>query len=703
MSKIFLFSLLGLGTGSLIAGVAIALVAFYRGAGVINLAAGAIAMLAGFAFWRLRGGSASAGAAGGAAVKGFAFDTVPALLLTLVICVLIGLFFEFVIFRPLRNSPPLAKLIGTLGILLLAQAGMQLWFGGAPQTEPSILPANTTVTLFDVAVPIDRFILTGIVLGAALLLTALYRWTSFGLATRAAAENEVSAMLTGLSPNRLSVINAVMACVIAGMLGVFAAPLISLDTQNLPLIVVPALAAALLAGFTSVLGACFAGLLIGVGENLLYYASVQSWFPQDSGTPLPGVQDLLVFLLILGAMYWRGAKLPGRGELVERRLPLAPRPERLLRPALIATVLGVVALIFLPFDFRQSLMNSMIGTILVLSLVLVTGFVGQVSVMQLALSGGAGLVVSHLAVNAGIGFPFGLIFAAIAATVLGLLTAVSALRVRGVTLAVVTLAAAVTIQNFVFSNSTWGAGLTGAPVPQPNILGFDIGSTATFKGLDGLIPSPVLGFVILAFAVLLCLFVSNVRRGGLGQRMLAVRSNERAAAAVGIDVRNVKLVAFGIGACIAGVAGALYGYNFSGISADRFSALTALSLIAFAYIGGITMVSGALLAGFMAVQGISQYALQKWFGLNGSWALLFAGVALIANVVFVPAGGAGMQYAKTQRKKALKAAGIPTPNLAQKVWGLATVGRGAAPAAAAVADAESPVVDQTPAGTIIEP
>ncbi len=106
MSKIFLFSLLGLGTGSLIAGVAIALVAFYRGAGVINLAAGAIAMLAGFAFWRLRGGSASAGAAGGAAVKGFSFDTVPALLLTLVICVLIGLFFEFVIFRPLRNSPP---------------------------------------------------------------------------------------------------------------------------------------------------------------------------------------------------------------------------------------------------------------------------------------------------------------------------------------------------------------------------------------------------------------------------------------------------------------------------------------------------------------------------------------------------------------------------------------------------------------------
>ena len=86
--------------------------------------------------------------------------------------------------------------------------------------------------------------------------------------------------------------------------------------------------------------------------------------------------------------------------------------------------------------------------------------------------------------------------------------------------------------------------------------------------------------------------------------MLAVRSNERAAAGAAIDVRNVKLIAFGISAFIAGVAGTLYAYNFGSVSADRFSVPLALSLIAFAYAGGITLVSGAVFAGLIAAQGL---------------------------------------------------------------------------------------------------
>jgi branched-chain amino acid transport system permease protein len=181
--------------------------------------------------------------------------------------------------------------------------------------------------------------------------------------------------------------------------------------------------------------------------------------------------------------------------------------------------------------------------------------------------------------------------------------------------------------------------------------------------------------------------VAKVRLANLGQRMLAVRSNERAAAAIGINVRYIKLVAFSLGAAIAGIAGALYGYDFSGISADRFSAVTALSLLAFAYIGGITMVFGAVFAGFMAVQGISQYALQKWFGINGDWAVLFGGVALIGNVIFAPAGGAGMMYANKQRKRKMKDAGTPIPNVAQRVWALAN-GRTQEIAIPVAADAE---------------
>jgi branched-chain amino acid transport system permease protein len=706
MNNIILFSLLGLGEGALIAGVAVALVAFYKGSGVINLAAGAVAMVSGYAFWKLRGGSGATIAAGGFNTPqshAFAFGTVPALLLTLVLCVLLGLLFEYVLFRPLRTSPPLAKLVGSLGILLIAQAGMQLLFGGGAETEPSILSDNSDVTLFSVSVPADRFILAGIVVAASLGLAALYRWSFFGLATRAAAEHETSAMIAGLSPNKLSLLNSVIACTFAGMLGVLAAPLISLDTQNLPLIVVPALAAALFAGFTSVTVACAAGLAIGALESLVYYLSTQGWFPTDSGAPLPGVQDVLVFLLILLAMYLRGARLPGRGARIERRLPAAPVPQRFVRPAIIGVLVCSAALILFPWDFRQALMNSMIGSILVLSLVVVTGFVGQVSVMQLALSGAAGLVVSHLAVEAGVGFPLGLIAAGAAATVVGVLTAVSALRVRGVSLAIVTLSAAVTIQNFVFGNATWGAGLTGAVVAQPSLLGVNLGNTAGFRGADGLFPSPVLGFVVLAFATLLCLFVANLRRSRMGVHMLAVRANESAAAAVGIPVRNVKLMAFGIGACIAGIAGALYGYNFSGISAQRFSAITALSLIAFAYIGGITLVTGALLAGFMAVQGVSQYGLQKWLGISGNWAEVFAGVALIANVIFAPAGGAGMMHARRERRRAMRAAGVGVSGPLERIAALVGVGSRVAPVPTAVEGQAAAFGEGSRATTVVEP
>ena len=153
-----------------------------------------------------------------------------------------------------------------------------------------------------------------------------------------------------------------------------------------------------------------------------------------------------------------------------------------------------------------------------------------------------------------------------------------------------------------------------------------------------------------------------VRRGILGQRMLAVRSNERAAAAVGISVRNTKIDRLRAGlASSPGVAGGLSAYNFGSISSDRFSALTALSLIAFAYIGGITMVSGAIFAGVLATEGLFPHAFEKWFGISGTWTLLFAGVALIMNVVMYPEGVAGATFMKRQAKKARRAAAAAAP------------------------------------------
>jgi branched-chain amino acid transport system permease protein len=646
LEEILLFVLLGLGSGALIAGIALAVVLSYRGSGIINLSTGGLAMLGGYAYWSLNTGKIAS------------LPTVFALPLSLLFVVAVGAVTEFVVYRPLRNSAPLAKLVASLGVLLVAQASMLLAFGVTEQPEPSILPQND-VHMLGAVVPVDRFILTGLVIVAAAVLAALYKWTRFGLATRAASENEVAAMLSGLSPSTISLINTLIAALLAGALGILAASITELDPQTLPLQIIPALAAALVAGFSSFGIACGASIGIGVLYSLIGYASAQSWFPQSGGVALPGVTDLLAFVIIVGVLFWRGSRIPGRGELVERRLPGVPRPQHLARTSLILVVVAAIALVVLPFGFREALINTLIGTLMALSLVVITGFVGQISVIQLGLAGAAGFTIAHMASNFGITFPVAALAGIAVAVLIGMATAVSALRVRGVSLAVVTLAGAVAIENFGFLNATWGGGEAGSPVPEPKWFGLDLGPLAPFRGLDGDQPSPVFGWVVLICTVALCVAVGVLRRRSLGQRMLAVRSNERAAAAAAVNPRTVKLAGFGIAAFIAGVAGALYAYNFGSVSADAFDAVTALSLIAFAYAGGITLISGAVVAGLISAQALVPFALDDWFGLNGNWFLLFGGVILIFTLIRNPEGVAGDIYRRLHRRPDIHPPEVP--------------------------------------------
>ena len=412
-------------------------------------------------------------------------------------------------FRRLRTSSPLSKLVASLGVLLIARAAVTLIDPSGSHIVRSVLP-DGTVTFAGARIPVDRFWLTGIVVLAAAVLWALYRYTRFGLSTRAASESEASAMLAGISTDRLAVTNAALAATVAGGMGILAAAVTQIDTVIIPLQVLPALGAALFARFTSFAITCLAGLLIGVAQSLLYYASTKGWFPTDDGLPLPGINALLTFVVIVVALWLRGSSLPVRGELVEARLPLAPRPGPLLPPALLAVAAVVVALFVLPFELRHALTVSMAGMVICLSYVAITGLVGQVSLVQVALAGAAGLTVSRLARDAGLGFPVVAVAGVAVATVLGLVAGASALRVRGVSLAVVTLAAAVAIEQFGFTNSTWGMGAS-SPVPDPTFLGVDIGKGAGLRALDGGLPSPALGMLVLAAVVACFLLVSRVR------------------------------------------------------------------------------------------------------------------------------------------------------------------------------------------------
>ena len=449
MDQIILFALLGLGTGALIAGIGLGVVLTYRGSGVINVATGAMAMAAGYAFYSLKTVTTRRSRCSARSPSRSRWAPRS----------------SCSCFRPLRTSSPLARLVSSLGVLLTLQAGATLIYGTGSLPAPSVLPRGT-VEVTGVAIPADRFWLTGIVIVITILLTVAYRYTRFGLATRAGSENEVSAILAGLPAGELSLANTVLSAVIAGGMGVLAASLAQLDATTLPLQVVPALGAVLFARFTSFAITCVVGLSIGVLQSLLYYASTQSWFPTDKGAALPGISALLTFIIIVIALYVRGSSLPTRGELIEQRLPAVPRPERLASSAVLCAVVGAVALIVLPYDYRNALIISLAAMTICLSYVVITGFIGQVSLMQVALAGTSGFVVSHLFKDAGIGFPLAAIAGTAAATVLGFVAGASALRVRGVSLAVVTLAAAVAIEQFGFANSTWGAGATGSPVPE---------------------------------------------------------------------------------------------------------------------------------------------------------------------------------------------------------------------------------------------
>jgi branched-chain amino acid transport system permease protein len=658
VKNVLLFSLLGLGSGALIAGIALGVVLTYRGSGIINLATGAVSMVAGYAFWSLKSSTEQPDG-----FFGFTIGTAPALVVTLLVCAILAVLTEVLVFRPLRTAAPLAKLVASLGILLTLQSTMLIGFGTTPKTPDDILPGGT-VTVYGQPIPANRFWLAGIVAVITVVLMVAYRWTRFGLATRAASENEVNGMLAGLSPNQLSLVNTAIAGLVAGAMGVLAAPLVQVDSTSLPLQIVPALGAAVLAGFTSFGIAGLVGILIGVAQSLLIYFSSAGWFLNtlhlnDQGSPLPGLQALLSFLVIVIGLFLRGASLPTRGELVEKRLPAAPRPERFLRPAVVLTALSVLLLIVFPYDYRQALMLSLIGIVVCLSMVVIIGYVGQVSLAQVALAGVCGFTVSRLIADHGVGFPWGPLAGSFAATVLGLVVGVSALRVRGVSLAVVTLGGAVAIEQFVFANSTWGAGSFGSPVKQPTLFGWSIGSNNSWGGLDGNTPSPVLGFVFVAVVVVLCLFIANLRRTNLGQRMLAVRSNERAAAAAGVNVAYVKSVAFALSSFIAGTAGWMYAYNFGSVTSARFGVLVALSFVAFAYIGGITMVSGAVFGGLIATEGLFSHFIESGFSnnwsLSGNWLLLFGGIILILNLIMFPEGVAGNEQKKKQlRKKAGK-------------------------------------------------
>jgi branched-chain amino acid transport system permease protein len=627
MTDHLLFLIVGLGAGAAYAAIGMAVVTTYRGTGVINIAQGAMAMWAAFVYDELRR-QGDLVLPVGRVDLGDGLATWPALAAGVAAAAVLGLLLHLVVFRPLRSAPPLAKVVASVGVAITLQALVVLRFGTGRRAVPPALP-DDPLRIGALSFSRDRIWFAAMVVAIAVMLWAYGRFTRGGLATRAAAESERGAILLGYSPDRLAAATWVLSAVVGGTVAVFVSPSVGLEPATWTLMVVPGLACALLGRLTSVGVACAAGLALGAVESEITLLSARAWWP-DWATV--GVAESVPLLVIVAALFLLGPRLPARGSATVDPLPPVPRP-RVRAPVVGALVAaGVGALLLTEGSYRFGLITSMIVALLALSLVLLTGLVGQISLAQAAFAGSAGFALSK--VGTGLPFPLPLLVAALAATALGLLVAVPALRVRGVQLAVVTLAAGVAIESFVFENPKLTP-TTGNIIPDPRLLGLDLGVR---RGAE--VARWQFGILVLVVLTLAALAVANLIRSGTGRALLAVRSNERAAASLGVDVAAAKLVAFGMSAFLAGLGGALIGYSRGQLSATSFGVSVSLTLLAFAYLGGITSVGGALVAGTLAPLGIGYVVLDRATDL-GEHYVLVSGILLVATAVLNPGGIAG--------------------------------------------------------------
>jgi ABC-type branched-subunit amino acid transport system ATPase component/branched-subunit amino acid ABC-type transport system permease component len=619
--------LLGLGGGGVFAAIGVALVVTYRSSGVINFATGAIALLVAYIYAGLRRGELLVIIPGlpESIDLGRPLQFWPALAISMLLAAIFGALLYLLVFRPMRESSELARAVISLGVLVVIQGTMAIRFGTSAVTVAPIFPAERW-ELGSVFLLSDRFYMALSIVVLTILLAAAYRYTRFGLTTRAVAETQKGAYISGISPDRVALANWVISAMVAGIAGILIAPTSPLTPITYTLFVVPALAAAVVGRFQYLVPTALAGLGIGMLQSeATFLAAEQSWMPTT------GAPELVPLLVILIALLFTRRGLPRRGEIVRSDLGRAPRPRSLALPTVAGSAVGVLALLLTSGSWRAAVIGTFIAAVIGLSLVLVTGYAGQISLAQLALAGTAAFMLSFFTQSWSLPFPVAPLLACIVATAIGVLVGLPALRVRGLMLGVVTLALAYAIEAVWFRN-TQIVGVSGARVEQPSLFGLDL-STGTGTAF----PRIEFGLLCLATLVGVAFGVAKLRQSRLGSAMLAVRANERSAAGVGVNVVGVKVASFAMASFIAGIGGCLLAYRRSVVTFDSFTALGGLALLTTAYLAGLTSVWGGVMAGILASTGIVFIALDRWVDL-GTWFPVISGVALIVTLIFHPEG-----------------------------------------------------------------
>jgi branched-subunit amino acid ABC-type transport system permease component len=636
--------LAGLGGGAVLASLGLGLVLTHRSSGVVNLAHAAMGMYVAYAYFEFRETGEWVIPILGLPARVYLLPRptlATALLFAVLLAAGLGLVVYGLVFRPLREAPPLARLVASLGLLIYLQEMVRLRFpvSGASAIVRRPVLAEDPIDVLGTTVTQNRLVLTGLVIAVTVVLVVVFRSTRYGLATRAAAGNEKGALLLGISPDRQASVSWAVASVLAGLAIILIEPIAGLNASTTPLLVVPALAAALPGRLESFAITTVTGLGIGMAQSLILGWSVRPdtrWLPD--WLPTNGLPQAVPVIVIVMVLALRGYVLPNRAAIVGHRLPPSPEPRHVTAWAVGLVGLCTVGLLTFDAGYRQALVISLVFALLTLSVVVVTGYTGQISLAQLAFAGTAGFTAIKLAEQR-VPFPVALLLAASLATVVGVVVAWPVTRVRGMTLGIATLAIAVAIEELVLASPSLSGGQAGISAPRPSLFGLDVGIAGL--GADNF--RPEFGFVCLGVLTLAAVGVANLRRNRTGLRWLAVRANERAAAAAGLDVTRVKLGAFGVSSFLAGLCGVLMAFSVTTLSPASFLVIGALVAVALTYLSGVSSIGGALLAGALAQAGIVTMLLDGPTGGDADrYVFAVSGVLLVVAAISAPEGITGL-------------------------------------------------------------
>ncbi|KAA0233162.1 MAG: Vitamin B12 import ATP-binding protein BtuD [Acidimicrobiales bacterium] len=607
MSELVSLVLSGAVAGGIYAIMASGLVLTYQTSGIFNFAHGAIAFSTAFVYFQLN----QPAAAGGQGLP----IVVSALVAILVFAPLLGLVLDRLMMRRLSAAPEVARLVGTIGLLIalpalllwIVEQGNELLSWGLPSTEqvfqpPGLgpTPALTWNPLGYVTINTNDVAVFGGAAVAALLLWLVLRHTRFGLQTRASVDRRDLARARGVDVERMSAVSWMLSTTLAGLAGVLIAPLFQLDSLVYTLLIFAAFGAVVFGNMRSIPLAFAGGIALGVAQNL-----IQGYAPELL-TDIAGFRTAVAFMILLALLIVKGGTRRDRvaGSVAEDAPPPDHRVElarwRRWLPWITAIAVLVVYVQWVADDFWVGLIaQGLVLGLVFLSFVVVTGMGGMVSLAQATFvtAGGfmAGWLVNHqwpltmpvLMNNGRFAFLTAALVGAAVAAAAGLVIALPSLRLGGLALALATLALAFMADQLVFQVEAVRNGSGGWSVTAPSLGPVDFADDRAMSML------------LLAVILLITWGIHNLRHSATGRAILATRSSEVAASSAGVSPMRAKLSLFALSAAIAGFGGAFYAAVASPITSLSAPAFLGLVWLAVAVTFGVRRPGGAVVGGLV--------------------------------------------------------------------------------------------------------